>query len=117
MKRILYASGGFLTDDAIAEALMDYASVLAIVNSSDVVECEGIDEEGIVRNIKMLVGPASQILAMQTDDEPVEMNVAKTVAELQRRAAERLPDYTNVGETHPASAETDPVESSTKEPD
>jgi len=108
MKRILYASGGFLTHDEIAEALMDYASVLAIVNSSDVVECEGIDEEGRVRRIKMLIGPASQIMAMQTDDEPVDMGVEKTVGELRRRASTRLPDYTRVGEAPAASrAETD----------
>jgi hypothetical protein len=108
MKRILYASGGFLTHDAIAEALMDYASVLAIVNSSDVVECQGIDEQGLVRDIKMLIGPASQIMAMQTDDEAVDMYVEKTVAELRRRSAVRLPDYTRVGETPPSStAETD----------
>lgn len=115
MKRILYASGGFLTDDAIAEALMDYASVLAIVNSSDVVECEGIDQEGVVRSIQMLIGPASQIMAMQTDDEPVGMHADKIVAELQRRARGRLPDYTNVGETSPSSTAESDAESTTHE--
>ena len=60
MKRILYASGGFLTDDAIADALMDYASVLAIVESADVITCEGVDDEGKVRAYQLLVGPSSR---------------------------------------------------------
>lgn len=98
MRRILYASGGFVTDNAIAHALMDYASVLAVVGSSDVVECKGLDETGTVRSIQLLLGPASQIMAMQTDDADIEMDVDATVAELQRRARWRLPDYTSVGE-------------------
>ena len=48
MKRILYASGGFLTDDVIADAIMEYASVLAIINSADVITCTGVDESGDV---------------------------------------------------------------------
>lgn len=107
MKRILYASGGFITDDAIADALMHYASVLAVVNSSDVVECEGINEDGDVGRIVLLIGPASQIVAMHTHREPVEMHVDKIVADLQRRARGRLPDYTNVGETDSTRAESD----------
>ena len=97
MKRIMYASGGFVTSDAIADALMDYASVLAVINSSDVVDCEGIDEEGTVRRIRMLLGPASQIMAMQMDGDAVEMHVDETVAELQHRTRLRLPDYTTLG--------------------
>ena len=86
-----------MTDDAIAQALMDYASVLAVINSSDVVDCEGIDETGTVRHVQMLLGPASQIMAMQTDGDAAEMHVEATVEELQRRTQLRLPDYTTLG--------------------
>lgn len=103
VKRIFYASGGFVTADSVADALMEYAGVLAVVNSSDVVECVGIDEDGVVGSVRMLIGPASQIMAVHTNDEAVDLNAEATVAELQRRAAERLPDYTNIG-AHPQSS-------------
>lgn len=107
MKRILYASGGFTTDDAVADALMEYASVLAIVESSDVVDCEGLDGDGRVRRIRLLLGPASQILAMDTGDPETTMNVDGIVAELQRRSRSRLPDSSLVGDASDLVAETD----------
>jgi hypothetical protein len=114
MKRILYANGGFLTDDTVADALMDYASVLAIVGSADVISCPGLDEQGKLRRIQMLIGPASQILAMSTDDPPRQMDADEAVAELRRRAAARLPDSIDVGEAGTRRAESD-AESTTHE--
>ena len=81
MKRILYASGGILMDDVIADALMDYSSVLAIVESADVVSCEGSDDEGKVRQYQLLCRPSSQILTVTTDEPPAEMNVEAAVTE------------------------------------
>jgi hypothetical protein len=107
VKRILYGGGGFLTDDSIADALMDYASVLAIVESADVVSCEGVDDDGTVRRYELLVGPSSQILCVSTDDPDVDMNVADVVGELRRRIQVRLPLSTDVGDTGERSAETD----------
>jgi hypothetical protein len=107
VKRILYASAGFLTDDTIADALMDYASVLAIVDSSDVVMCEGVDEEGKVRQYRLLIGPASQILSVTTDDPQAEMDVEESVAEFQRRARYRLPSSTDIGDSGGQTAESD----------
>lgn len=108
MKRILYSSASFLTDDAVAEAIMEYASALAIVNSADVIDCTGVDESGVVRQMRLLVGPASQILAMDTDEPHVEMPVDEIVSELRRRSHLRLPtgiDIADAGEA--ASAESD----------
>jgi hypothetical protein len=107
VKRILYASGGFLTDDAIAEALMDYASVLAIIESADVVGLDGVDEEGKVRHYELLIGPSSQILAVSTDEPDVEMDVEAAVAEFRRRAGQRLPSSNDVGDAGERSAESD----------
>lgn len=107
VKRILYASGGFLTDDAIAEAIMEYASVLAIVNSADVIDCAGVDESGEVRRMQMLVGPSSQILTMETDEPQVDMEVDETVSELRRRSRLRLPTDIDVADSGRAPAESD----------
>jgi hypothetical protein len=107
VKRILYGGGGFLTDDTIADALMDYASVLAIVESADVISCDGVDDDGKVRLYELLVGPSSQILCVSTDEPDVEMNVEGGVAELRRRARSRLPSATDVGDSGDRPAETD----------
>jgi hypothetical protein len=107
VKRIQYACADFLTNDAIADALMDYASVLAIVDSSDVVECEGVDEKGKVRRYQLLIGPASQIISVPTDDEDAEMDVKVWVDDFRRRARYRLPSSTDVGDSDQQPIETD----------
>lgn len=116
MKRILYASGNFLTDDAIADAIMDYASVLAIVESADVINCQGTDENGNVQQIQLLLGPASQILAMATHEPHIEMNAHETVTDLRERARSRLPNSDDVGDPgNSRTAESD-AKSTSHEP-
>ena len=90
MKRILYASGGFFTDDAIADALMEYASVLAIVDSADLVSIPGVDDGGKVREIMLIVGPASQLVSMSSDAVAVDLNVEDAVKDLHQRIRQRL---------------------------
>ena len=107
MKRILYASGGFLTDDVIADEIMEYASVLAIINSADVITCTGVDESGDVREMQLLIGPSSQILTMETDEPHVDMDVDATVAELRRRSSRRLPTDIDVADSGTKVAESD----------
>lgn len=99
MKRIIYASGEILTDDAVADALMDYASVLAIIGSADVVTLPGIDRDGKVQVMQLVVGPASQILSMTTHESDVEMSAAAAAAELRERARQRLPNSFDVADT------------------
>ena len=98
MHRVWYAATEFLTDDRIAEALMEYASVLAVVDSADVVHIPGLDGSGVLRRIGLIVGPASQIVTMQTDDEHVDMNVAEAVDDLRTRARDRLPSSQRLAE-------------------
>lgn len=116
MKRILYASGGFVTDDPTADALMEYAGVLAIVNSADVVSCEGLDDEGNLCELRLVIGPASQILAMSIPDDDVKMN-PEFVDELRRRADQHLPNPIDVGEAGTSAARETDAESQTHEPD
>lgn len=118
MKRILYASGSFLTETPIAEALMQYAATLAIVGSSDVVVCQGIDDDGVSRRIQLLIGPSSQILAIETDEGGgVLVDAEETVAELKRRTLQRLPDSTDVGDSGPDAPSESDAQSASHEPD
>lgn len=117
MKRILYAGGEFATDDAVADALMEYASVLAVVNSADVVTLPGLDGSGAIREFSLIVGPASQILAMGSDDASVDLQSEPTVSDLRDRAHRRLPNAIGVaGAGASGPAETD-AESTSHEPE
>lgn len=107
MKRILYASGDFLTHDTVADALMEYAGVLAIIDSADVISIPGIDQDGEVREIRMLIGPASQIVSMSTDEPEVALDAEAAVAELHDRSERRLPSSIQVGAAGNAQAESD----------
>jgi hypothetical protein len=91
MKRITYADVSFLTDDRVADALMDYARTLAAVDSADVVRLPGIDETGALRTYELVVGPASQMITRDADDAPVPMAVEETLADLGKRRARRFP--------------------------
>lgn len=107
MKRILYSSGGFLTEDEIADALMGYASVLAIIDSADLVSVPGLDETGATRSFQLVVGPASQILAISTDEPETDLDGGSAAADLRGRAEARLPTSLAVGDSGERPAETD----------
>jgi hypothetical protein len=96
VQRLWYANAEFLTDDRVADALMAYASVLAIVESADVVRIPGVDSVGKVRSFQLILGPASQILAVDTDEASVLMDVDGAVDELRRRSDLRLPSTSDV---------------------
>lgn len=98
MRRIQYAGGHFFTDSAIADALMEYANVLAVVDSADVIQIPGIDDEGIPREVQLIIGPASQIIAMETDFDGAELDTARAVADLADRARRRLPSSVAIGD-------------------
>ena len=107
MKRIVYASGGFLTDDSIADALMDYASVLAIVGSADVIKIPGLDDQGVVREMQLVIGPASQLLSVSTDEPTAEMDADEVAADLHQRARLRLPNALDVADTGGSQGDAD----------
>jgi hypothetical protein len=90
MKRILYATAEFTTDDAIADALLEYASVLAIVGSADVVAFPGLDADGAVREMQIVIGPASQLLAMDVDAS-ADLDSADAAEDIRARMRRRLP--------------------------
>ena len=91
MKRVTYAESSFLTDDRLADALLAYASALAMRGQADVVQIPGVDETGTVRRFALVIGPASQMVASEVDDEPVAMDAEPTITDLRERQQRRLP--------------------------
>ena len=59
-----YTGGSVLMADDVCEALMQYARVLASSQGSDVLVVPVVDEDGELVTAELLVGPASQLLAV-----------------------------------------------------
>ena len=64
MKSIRYASDEFLTGDAIADALVGFAEVLAQYETSMAVDIPVRFASGEVVAVSFLLGPASQLVAV-----------------------------------------------------
>jgi hypothetical protein len=106
MKRILYANAEFTTDDAVADALLEYASVLAIINSADVVQFPGVDTDGAVRRMEIVIGPASQLLAMDADGS-ADLDSDGAAREIRDRTRRRLPSTFEMSGAIAGPAESD----------
>ncbi len=59
-----YTGGSVLMADDVCEAVIQYARVLAASQSSDVLVVPVVDEDGELVTAELLVGPASQLLAV-----------------------------------------------------
>ena len=86
MRRIVYAGSVFYTGDTIAEALLDYARVLARRNLADAVFVPGRLTSGETDKIEVLIGPASQVVSEPVDEYGPDLVDADVVAELRERA-------------------------------
>ncbi len=110
MKRIAYAEEWLTTDDDVADLVLEYARALARKETADTVTIPVL-EDGTVRHAQFLVGPASQIIVVESDEQrPAYFDGAEAAADLRARlerlrspnpvlydsgddAAETLPDY------------------------
>lgn len=86
MKTITYAGDSLVTGDEIAHAVMEYARVLANLGRADTVDIPARGDDGHTVMTTMLIGPASQIVAGQSDGTEDELRDDDVVAELKRRA-------------------------------
>ncbi len=112
MKRISYLSEQFITTDAVADAIVDYAMTLAIVGAADIIEFPAIDSSGVQREVRMVIGPASQIASVGVDETFPDAPTDEAANEIRHRNQRRLPPsepITNAGMPvgHPESTDLD----------
>jgi hypothetical protein len=94
MKRVTYAGETFLTTDPVANALVDYAAALGRSGKAEVVELPALDDNGEPHQVRLVIGPASQMSAVEVDTRFQDLEVGDTVARLQSLA--RALEQTNV---------------------
>jgi hypothetical protein len=90
VKELIYAGGRMIVSDDLAEALTDYAQALATRALSDVVDIPSVGEDGTVGVSRLLLGPASQIVAEPVTVDPTgrpEIDDTDAIADLRKRSA------------------------------
>jgi len=85
MRRIFYASGSFLTSDAIAASVLNYADALTRTNGSDVVTFPIVHSNGALGDASVLIGPASQLASASEETDLPEPGDDGLLQELERK--------------------------------
>ncbi|MFJ3491039.1 hypothetical protein [Leifsonia aquatica] len=95
MRKIIYGGTSIFTGDRIADAILDYGAALAGASQADVIDFPGRDASGELRELRLLLGPASQMVSEDVDIEWPEILSPETVAHLDDLTAflTAVPDF------------------------
>jgi hypothetical protein len=104
MRRIAYSDAQFVTTNAIAAKVLDYARVMGRAGTDDVIQLPAVGEDGKVRSVEVLIGPASQITAVEVDGPEAELDAQDLLDELEQRIAKLRTPHADVD---PAAVEPD----------
>jgi hypothetical protein len=69
VRKIIYAGGSFITSDAVADALLEYAAALANANRAATIHVPSELAHDQPSDVSVLVGPASQLMAEEVESE------------------------------------------------
>ena len=109
MKRIVYADRTLLTDGRLALTVLDYARALAVSEAADTVTLPTVDDDGAVQQAAMLLGPASQIIVIDTDlPDRDDLGAEPVIADIEVRLHRLQPGPVAYEPEAPAAA--DPID-------
>lgn len=86
MKHIRYDSTTILVGDDVADAVIEYAAALAGGDRADTVEVPAVAEDGTMTTTKVLIGPSSEIVIEDADEDELELDDGDFVARLRAAA-------------------------------
>jgi hypothetical protein len=95
MKRIYYGEADFLVGDEAADALVDYAVLMAKLGTADSVQVEVIGPDGNAEMASFVIGPATILMVETTRSELSEPDNAAAI----RYMAERTQELSREGST------------------
>jgi len=87
VKHIHYDGATILTGDDVADAVIEYAAALSGGDRADTVAVPSVAPDGTLTTTKILIGPASELVVEDADDDVLETEDAEFVQRL--RAAAR----------------------------
>ena len=91
MKVIAYGEEHIVTTDEVAEEVLLYARELGRRNSADTIKIPAVYSDGHVGQVRLLIGPASQITVLETAPVSVDIPMADFLADIRRRSADIRP--------------------------
>jgi hypothetical protein len=109
MMKLEYAGGEVLMSDAASRVILRYAESLAMHNSSDTVTVPVMTVEGVAGVAEILIGPASQLLAIPTAENHV-LDDAAAIGEMQAKLDALLPGRAVASEPEPSSQVADDMD-------
>ncbi len=87
MQRISYAGGSVVTGDAIAIAVLEYGAALANLGRATAIDVPVL-RDGARDHVRMLLGPASQLISEHEESRTEELDDPAYVREVESRITE-----------------------------
>ncbi|KAA9104982.1 hypothetical protein [Microbacterium rhizomatis] len=91
MMILTYAGTELMTGDALARAVLEYCAALAEEGAAETLEIPVLRLDGSMATATLVVGPASQIVAMTVDTTFPELEDAATLDHLMTRTRAHRP--------------------------
>lgn len=85
MREVVYAGGSFVTSDAVAETLLEYAAQLANADRAANLHVPALDQFGQPFDVSLVVGPASQLLSEPVTHAAPEPDGAAFISDVTNR--------------------------------
>ncbi|TFB46778.1 hypothetical protein [Cryobacterium tagatosivorans] len=85
MMRVTYAGASFLTSDDIANGLFQFVAALGDNNAASSLEVPAFTDDGKAVMVRLVVGPASELVGVPEESILEEPNTVDFVSELHKR--------------------------------
>jgi hypothetical protein len=109
MMKLEYAGGEVFVSDEASHVLLQYAEALALSKSSDTVALPVVTLEGVAGVAEILIGPASQLLALPAA-EHVDIDDAEVIETMRHKLAALQPSRPIASEPDVPPQATDDLE-------
>jgi hypothetical protein len=86
MKHIRYDSATILTSDDVADAVIEYAAALSGGDRADTVAVPAVAHDGTMTTTKILIGPSSELVVEDADEDELELENDEFVERLRAAA-------------------------------
>ncbi|MES2172169.1 MAG: hypothetical protein V4479_15830 [Actinomycetota bacterium] len=88
MRTVSYGGESFVTSDAAAAALLDFAAAAALSDFAAVVHVPAVDSTGAPITADLVIGPASEVFVTPVTSAFDEPDTVDAVADLKRQTSE-----------------------------
>jgi hypothetical protein len=94
MKQITYAGKSFVTGTDLADAVMRLTAALGLSSETAGVTIPAMDENGHITTADLVLGPATEVLAIAIESDQEEIVDENVVAQLDERTRQLEPTRT-----------------------